>query len=198
MDKYKLPMNLQFFAEGGEDGGENQGTDGSNGAEENQGGDKDTFTKDDIEQIISDRLERERKRLTKEKDDAVRKAEEKARKMAEMSAEEKQKAEREEMEKELAEFRKREKQQSLRKEAETLLSSKGYSLTEKQLDALIREDSEKTEQAVNNFVELVDGTVQTKMKESARQQTPPLFNGNQKKTDNYGAEIARKFKPKGE
>lgn len=190
-------MNLQFFAEGGEDGGENQGTDENNGVED-QGGEKDSFTKEDIEQIISDRLERERKRLTKEKDDAVRKAQEKARKMAEMTAEEKQKAEREEMEKELAEFRKREKEQSLRKEAETLLSSKGYNLTEKQLDALIREDSEKTEQAVNNFVELVDGTVQTKMKESARQQTPPLFNGNQKKTDNYGAEIARKFNPKGE
>lgn len=192
-------MNLQFFAEEGEDGGENQGADGNNGEEENQGGEnKDTFTKENIEQIVSDRLERERKRLTKEKDDAIRKAEEKARKMAEMTAEEKQKVEREEMENELAEYRKREKEHKLRKEAETLLSSKGYTLTEKQLDALIREDSEKTEQAVKNFVELVDGTIQNKMKESARQQTPPLFNGNQKKTDNYGAEIARKFKPKGE
>lgn len=197
-----LKMNLQYFAE--EDNGRtsDDGRTEESKPEDNQDdGVEETFTKDQIEKMIQDRLDRATKKALKERDDAVRKAKEEAERIANLTAEEREKERLEDIQRELNEYKEREKRSELRSDARKLLGAKGFNLSEDELDAIVKDDFESTEKAVNSFVKLVENQLQEKLKESARQKDPTNFKGGVNKTENYGEKLAKKYAnplPKGE
>ena len=195
-----LKMNLQYFAE--EDNG---GTEDEGGTEElepeDDGGTEESFTKEDIEKIVKERLDRATKKAVKEREDAVRKAKEDAERIANLTAEEREKERLEDIQSELNEYKEREKRSELRSDARKLLDAKGFNLSEDELDTIVKDDFETTEKAVNSFVKLVENQLQEKLKESARQKDPTNFKGGSNKSENYGEKLAKKFAnplPKGE
>lgn len=197
-----LKMNLQYFAE--EDNGgtsDDGGTEESKPEDNQDDGVEETFTKDQIEKMIQDRLDRATKKALKERDDAVRKAKEEAERIANLTAEEREKERLEDIQRELNEYKEREKRSELRSDARKLLGAKGFNLSEDELDAIVKDDFESTEKAVNSFVKLVENQLQEKLKESARQKDPTNFKGGVNKTENYGEKLAKKYAnplPKGE
>ena len=194
-----MKMNLQYFAEEENDGTEDEG--GTEELKPEDDGAEETFTKEDIEKIVKERLDRATKKAEKEREEAVRKAKEKAEELANMTAEQREKERLEEIQRELNEYKEREKRSELRSDARKLLDAKGYTLTEDELDTIVKDDFEETEKAVNSFVKLVENQLQEKLKESARQKDPTNFKGGTNKTENYGERLAKKFAnplPKGE
>ena len=194
-----MKMNLQYFAEEENDGTEDEG--GTEEVKPEDDGAEETFTKEDIEKIVKERLDRATKKAEKEREEAVRKAKEKAEELANMTAEQREKERLEEIQRELNEYKEREKRSELRSDARKLLDAKGYTLTEDELDTIVKDDFEETEKAVNSFVKLVENQLQEKLKESARQKDPTNFKGGTNKTENYGERLAKKFAnplPKGE
>lgn len=197
-----LKLNLQYFAED-DDGGkdDNGGTDELKPEDNQDDGGEETFTKDQIEKIIQERLDRATKKAIKERDDAVRKAKEEAERIANLTAEEREKERLEDIQRELNEYKEREKRSELRSDARKLLNAKGFNLSEDELDTIVKDDFESTEKAVNSFVKLVENQLQGKLKESARQKDPTNFKGGANKSENYGEKLAKKFAnplPKGE
>lgn len=194
-----LKMNLQHFAE--EDNG---GTEDEGGTEElkpEDDGAEETFTKEDIEKIVKERLDRATKKAVKEREDAVRKAKEEAERIANLTAEEREKERLEDIQRELNEYKEREKRSELRSDARKLLGAKGFNLSEDELDTIVKDDFENTEKAVNSFVKLVENQLQEKLKESARQKDPTNFNSGANTKENYGERLAKKYAnplPKGE
>lgn len=194
-----LKMNLQYFAED-DNGGNDEGGELEPDDNQDDGGEE-TFTKDQIEKIVQDRLDRATKKAEKEREDAVRKAKEEAERVANLTAEQREKERLEEIERELNEYKQREKQSELRSDARKLLSAKGFNLSEEDLDTIVKDDFESTEKAVESFVNLVEGQLQEKLKESARQKDPTNFNGGANTNENYGERLAKKYAnplPKGE
>ena len=202
MLKDLLSMDLQYFAENEKpDGGEPKPADDA-GAEDKKPDEPKSFTEEQLQKIVQERLDRFAKKAEKEKEDAIRNAKERAEELASMTAEQREKERLEELEKELNEYKSREKKAEIRDEARKILASKGHTLSEDKLELLVRDNIEDTEKSINAFAELLDEQLQEKLKESARQDNPLNFkNQNGKADDNYGERLARKFArniPKGE
>lgn len=202
MLKDLLSMDLQYFAENEKpDGGEPKPADNA-GAEDKKPDETKSFTEEQLQKIVQERLDRFAKKAEKEKEDAIRTARERAEELASMTAEQREKERLEELEKELNEYKSREKKAEIRDEARKILASKGHTLSEDKLELLVRDNIEDTEKSINAFAELLDEQLQAKLKESARQDNPLNFkNQNGKADDNYGERLARKFAsniPKGE
>lgn len=202
MLKDLLSMDLQYFAENEKpDGGEPKPADNA-GAEDKKPDETKSFTEEQLQKIVQERLDRFAKKAEKEKEDAIRTARERAEELASMTAEQREKERLEELEKELNEYKSREKKAEIRDEARKILASKGHTLSEDKLELLVRDNIEDTEKSINAFAELLDEQLQAKLKESARQDNPLSFkNQNGKADDNYGERLARKFAsniPKGE
>lgn len=202
MLKDLLSMDLQYFAENEKpDGGEPKPADDA-GAEDKKPDEPKSFTEEQLQKIVQERLDRFAKKAEKEKEEAIRTARERAEELANMTAEQREKERLEELEKELNEYKSREKKAEIRDEARKILASKGHTLSEDKLELLVRDNIEDTEKSINAFAELLDEQLQEKLKESARQDNPLNFkNQNGKADDNYGERLARKFArniPKGE
>lgn len=202
MLKDLLSMDLQYFAENEKpDGGEPKPADNA-GAEDKKPDETKSFTEEQLQKIVQERLDRFAKKAEKEKEEAVRTARERAEELANMTAEQREKERLEELEKELNDYKTREKKAGIRDEARKILASKGHTLSEDKLELLVRDNIEDTEKSINAFAELLDEQLQAKLKESARQDNPLSFkNQNGKADDNYGERLARKFAsniPKGE
>ena len=202
MLKDLLSMDLQYFAENEKpDGGEPEPADNA-GAEDKKPDETKSFTEEQLQKIVQERLDRFAKKAEKEKEEAIRTARERAEELASMTAEQREKERLEELEKELNEYKSREKKAEIRDEARKILASKGHTLSEDKLELLVRDNIEDTEKSINAFAELLDEQLQEKLKESARQDNPLNFkNQNGKADDNYGERLARKFArniPKGE
>ena len=202
MLKDLLSMDLQYFAENEKpDGGEPKPADDA-GAEDKKPDEPKSFTEEQLQKIVQERLDRFAKKAEKEKEEAIRTARERAEELANMTAEQREKERLEELEKELKEYKSREKKAEIRDEARKILASKGHTLSEDKLELLVRDNIEDTEKSINAFAELLDEQLQEKLKESARQDNPLNFkNQNGKADDNYGERLARKFArniPKGE
>ena len=202
MLKDLLSMDLQYFAENEKpDGGEPKPADDA-GAEDKKPDEPKSFTEEQLQKIVQERLDRFAKKAEKEKEEAIRTARERAEELANMTAEQREKERLEELEKELNEYKSREKKAEIRDEARKILASKGHTLSEDKLELLVRDNIEDTEKSINAFAELLDEQLQEKLKESARQDNPLNFkNQNGKADDNYGERLARKYArniPKGE
>ncbi|MEG2253857.1 MAG: DUF4355 domain-containing protein [Vagococcus sp.] len=196
-----MPLNLQFFAEGGE-GGNGDGTDGgastnsqdgqqaqnsqqsANGEGEQNTGK--TFSRDDVAKMIA--AETNKAKAVWEKELEAKKEE--AKKLAKMNAEEKLQHELEQKEAEIAELKRGQTLNEMKSEASKMLSGAGLPQDDELLGLIVSDDAEATKKAVSvitNFASLIK-------KENARQ-TPPNAGGQfsaDKNTKQTVAELAKK------
>lgn len=165
-----LPLNLQFFAEDN-DNSDNQDT---NDNQDNQNQDKNqdskTYTEAELQKIVKERVNREKKN--------VEKAVEEAKKLARMNEEEKQKYEFEQMKKELEEYKKKDTFNGLSKEARNMLSTHEISVDDDLLSFVVKDTAEETQVAVNSFVSLINKKVEEGVKKALAGKPPKVTTTN--------------------
>lgn len=184
LDENKRRIMLQLFADDGDGGGSDDGDGGGDGSGDNgDGGDGNgPVSFDDFLKLEGNQAEFDR-RIQKAVNTAVTKAQEKwkaltddklseAEKLAKMTKEEKAAYEKKQLEKEIAELKKEKEVAGLTTQARKLLTDEGVNVPDALLSGLIREDAEKTGEAVKEFVKLFNEAVSEAVKAKARQRTP--------------------------
>ena len=167
--KPRLKMDLQFFAEPKEPG-EEPPTEPPAGDPPPTEPPKDkTYTQEELEEIIKQRLSREKK--------AAEKAIKEAEKLAKMNEDQKKQYELEKLQKELDEYKKKDAFYALSKEASKMLSEKGITADDELLSFVVKDDAEGTQSAVNSFVELFNKHVEEGVKKALAGK-PPKVNPN--------------------
>lgn len=176
MNEELLKMRLQFFAEqddsSDDSGAEEQKSDEQEEKKDKQEEQEEMIPKSQMEQIIKDRVAREKK--------AAEKKVEEAEKLAKMNQEEKEKYALEKMKKELEEYKKKDQYYALSKEAQKMLSEHDIHADDDLLSIVVKDDAEATKTAVNSFVSLINTKVQEGVKK-ALQGKPPKVNAQQDK-----------------
>ena len=133
---------------------------------------EETFTKTQLEEIVKQRVAREKK--------AAEKAVEEAKKLAKMNEDEKAKYELEQLQNELAELKRESTRNGLAKEATKMLSEHDIQVDEDLLAFVDKDTAEDTQTAVNGFVELVNAKVEQGVQKALSGRTPKAnVNANQ-------------------
>lgn len=176
-----LKMRLQLFAdpEGnpepkGDDGGGNpaEPKEPNGEGEPKEPKQEETFTKEQMEDIIKQRVAREKK--------AAEKAVAEAEKLAKMNQEEKEKYEFEKLKQELEEYKKKDTYYSLSKEATKMLSEKGIKVGDKLLEKLVQEDADSTKDVVEEFAEMYREDLESGVKQALAGNSPKVHTQNTK------------------
>lgn len=175
----RLRLNLQFFSQddtGGSNPSDDNTDDTQDNTQDNQENDtKDdqqdetTFTQEQVDQIVKDRI----KRAEQDKEKAIKEAE----KLAKMTADQKREYEFEKLQRENEELKQAQNRYELGKEATKILSESGINATDEILDFVVRDDAEKTSEAVKAFSDLVDKVSEERMKEKLKGTSPKKQQG---------------------
>lgn len=175
-DKQPIKLNLQFFADG--EGGEGAQTEPPASKTEGEEGGKEskTFSQDDLNKIISDRLSKERKKWDEELSSKVEEAKTEAQKLAKMNAEQKAEYERKQLEEQLSKREAEITRRELRATALETLAEKG--LPKQLAEVLVYTDAEATNKSIDavekSFRDAVEQAVNDRLKNS----TPPKTGGS--------------------
>lgn len=140
-----LKMHLQMFADGeeGKEGSAGSDNPDKEGEQKQQEQKEETFTKAQMEEIIT-------KRVAREKDAATKKIQE-AEKLAKMNADEKQKYEFEQLQAKLAEFEKKDQQSALIKEANNMFAEHKFSFSDNVMKRLVDGDVNETKVIIDEI-----------------------------------------------
>lgn len=122
--------------------------------------------KSQMEQIIKDRVAREKK--------AAEKAVEEAKRLAQMNQAEKQQYEFEQLQQELAEYKRKDALNGLSKEASKTLAEHDIQSDDDLLAFVVKDTAEDTQTAVNAFVNLINTKVQDGVKKALSGQAPKV------------------------
>lgn len=185
-----LKLNLQFFSEKGSDQEQNkseeynQNTD--NAREEQSKNDEKTFTQKEVNEIIKERVAREKRKAEEQAEEAA--------KYARMNKEQKEQHDREKMQKELNELRAEKALREMQSEARKELEASDVVATDEIVKLVTDETADKTKQNVEALVSFVQKTVNDAINKHARQSIPA--NGDSFKHKNESnqkslAEIAK-------
>ena len=135
-----------------------------------------TFTQDEVNKLIADRLSRESAKLKKEAqaaaDASLEAAKKEAEKKAKMDAAEKEKYEREQMQKQIDELNAYRSRAELEKTVNSLMAKHNIVAQDAHYDLLIGADEEATEARVETFVKAVEAEVEKRERERAKGTTP--------------------------
>lgn len=192
-----MPLNLQLFADPGDDGDPAGGAQGgqpdapqqpkpTDPPEPPEPATEKTFSRDEVAKMIA--AETKKARASWEQEAEAKKEE--AKKLAKMNAEEKLQHELEQKEAEIAELKRGQTLNEMKSEASKMLSGAGLPQDDELLGLIVSDDAEATKKAVSvitNFASLIK-------KENARQ-TPPNAGGQfsaDKNTKQTVAELAQK------
>lgn len=126
--------------------------------------DEKKYTDADVDKIIN-------KKFAKWKEEAE-KAEKEAEKLRKMNADEKAKYEAEKQAAYIAELEAKINRSGLEKEASKMLSESGIAASDEILALVVKDDAERTQEAVNGFAELVNQLADNKVKEMLKGKTP--------------------------
>lgn len=152
---------------GGTGGGNNAGGSAGDGKKGDDGAK--TFTQDDVNRIIQDRLAKERQKWEKEFETKLNEAKTEAEKLAKMNAEQKAEYERKKREEELAKREFEITRRELRATALETLAEKG--LPKQLADILVYTDAEACKASIENvekvFREAVEASVNERLKGEA-------------------------------
>ena len=183
MKKFRIPMNLQFFAEGDGDGSDGSGADGEGEGE----GETKPMSFDDFLKLEGNQGEFDR-RVQKATNTAVKKAEEKwkilhddqiseAEKLAKMTKEERAAYENKKLREELEALKKKDARSDMAKTARKMLQDEEVNIPDELLSHLITDDADSTKEAVESFAKLFKGAVQDAIKETLKGKTPKAGKG---------------------
>lgn len=181
-NKEPLKLDLQFFAQDDDpgaddpdkkkddnpDGDPDKDKDKDKDPDKKKKDDEPTFTQEQVNKLIKDRVAR----AVKDKEEAVKEAE----KLAKMNAEQKREYEFEKLQRENEELKAAQNKYELGREATKILSESGITATDEILNFVVREDAETTGEAVKTFSELVDKLSDEKMKEKLKGKSPKKDN----------------------
>ena len=125
-----------------------------------------TYTQEELEDIIKQRISREKK--------ASEKAIEEAKKLAKMNEDEKAKYEMEKLKEELAELKRKDAQYGLSKEASKMLADHDIQVDDELLAFVVKDDAEATKSAVDSFVALINAKVADGVKKALSGTAPKV------------------------
>lgn len=150
---HSLPMMLQFFAEqGGEgsDGAPNTESEQPDDSEEKQGEQQaKTFTQDEVNKIVSQRLERQKEQLKAKEDEA--------KKLSRMNAEQKANYELEKANKRAEEAAAKLARYEMRDSAKQMLADGGFNNADNSLlDLVVTDTAESTQENVNVLLTAIE------------------------------------------
>lgn len=165
----KLRLNLQHFADGEGDPADNNagqvGSDDPNQKDDQQG--EKTFTQDEVNQMMKERVAREKKN----KEEAVKEAE----RLAKMNKDQKAEYEREQMQKELESYKAKEARYDMMKQAGSMLKEKEINANDELLEIVTADTAEQTKENVEAFTNLVNETVKAQVQAKLSQGTPKNY-----------------------
>lgn len=157
-DIRKIPLNLQLFAD---DGAETE-VDQANVDSEKET--EKTFTQDEVNKIVQDRLAKEKAKNEK--------AQEEAKKLAKMNAEQKNQYMMEQLQKELEEYKTKEAKNNMIKEANSMLKDNDITLPDEVVAMLIGDNAEDTKVCVDSFSKAFKTAVERAVNEKLKGKTP--------------------------
>lgn len=179
----KKRLNLQLFADDGNDPAANNDPSGNAGAaqenppKDNQPetpakpkADEPKYTDADVDKIIGKKFAEWEKKQEKKVSEAA--------KLAEMNAQQKAEYERDELQKELDELKRKDALAEMSKTARKMLSDEGINIGDDLLSRLVTTDADETKTAVDGFVKLFKAAVEDAVKERAKGTTPKIFTNN--------------------
>lgn len=157
-DIRKIPLNLQLFAD---DEAETE-VDQANVDVEKET--EKTFTQDEVNKIVQDRLAKEKAKNEK--------AQEEAKKLAKMNAEQKNQYMVEQLQKELEEYKTKEAKNDMIKEANSMLKEADINLPDEVVAMLIGDNAEDTKVCVDSFSKAFKTAVERAVNEKLKGKTP--------------------------
>jgi hypothetical protein len=157
-DIRKIPLNLQLFAD---DEAETE-VDQANVDSEKET--EKTFTQDEVNKIVQDRLAKEKAKNEK--------AQEEAKKLAKMNAEQKNQYMVEQLQKELEEYKTKEAKNDMIKEANSMLKEADINLPDEVVAMLIGDNAEDTKICVDSFSKAFKTAVERAVNEKLKGKTP--------------------------
>lgn len=157
-DVRKIPLNLQLFAD---DEAETE-VDQANVDSEKET--EKTFTQDEVNKIVQDRLAKEKAKNEK--------AQEEAKKLAKMNAEQKNQYMVEQLQKELEEYKTKEAKNDMIKEANSMLKDNDITLPDEVVAMLIGDNAEDTKVCVDSFSKAFKTAVERAVNEKLKGKTP--------------------------
>lgn len=153
--QHGLPMNLQFFAEQGEgsngapDNEPDQTSESKNESDKAQDNQPKTFTQDEVNKIVSQRLERQKEQLKAKEDEA--------KKLSRMNAEQKANYELEKANKRAEEAAAKLARYEMRDSAKQMLADGGFNNTDNSLlDLVVTDTAESTQANVNVLLTAIE------------------------------------------
>ncbi|MDU5272501.1 MAG: DUF4355 domain-containing protein [Finegoldia magna] len=157
-DIRKIPLNLQLFAD---DEAETEVDQANVDAEKET---EKTFTQDEVNKIVQDRLAKEKAKNEK--------AQEEAKKLAKMNAEQKNQYMVEQLQKELEEYKTKEAKNDMIKEANSMLKETDINLPDEVVAMLIGDNAEDTKICVDSFSKAFKTAVERAVNEKLKGKTP--------------------------
>lgn len=157
-DIRKIPLNLQLFAdEEAETEVDQANVDAEKETEK-------TFTQDEVNKIVQDRLAKEKAKNEK--------AQEEAKKLAKMNAEQKNQYMVEQLQKELEEYKTKEAKNDMIKEANSMLKDNDITLPDEVVAMLIGDNADDTKICVDSFSKAFKTAVERAVNEKLKGKTP--------------------------
>lgn len=167
----KLRLRLQHFAEDGtQDPEPNNNPEPKDDPEPNntgKGEGEKTFTQEDVDQIIKDRVAREKK----SKEDAVKEAE----KLAKMNKDQKAEYEREQMQKELDSYKAKEARNEMKKHAGDVFKQNEITPNDELLELVTADTADQTQANVQAFNDVLNNMVKEQVQAKLYQGTPKNY-----------------------
>ena len=171
---------LQLFADGdagdaGADGAADDKVDKSDGdvddpaAEKNKLEGKRTYTDEDVDKIINRKFAEWQQKQQKAVDEAKR--------LAEMSAQEKAEYERDQLQKQLDDYKRKDSLAEMTKTARKLLADANISVPDELLAAMVTTDAEQTKAAIDGFAKSFNDAVESVVKERLKGNPPRRGSG---------------------
>lgn len=169
-----LKMKLQLLAD--DNSGDNAPTDNSEQKEtENNNSDdkkqnEKKYTDDEVDEIINKKFEKWTKQKEKEMDEA--------KKLADMTAQEKVEYERNQLKKELEELRNANTISEMSKTARGILKERNIDISDELLSMLVTKEADTTKKNVEGFAEMFDKAVEKAVNEKLKGNPPKKGPGN--------------------
>ena len=169
-----LKMKLQLLADDNSgdkaptDNSEQKGTENNNSEDKKQNEKK--YTDDEVDEIINKKFEKWTKQKEKEMDEA--------KKLADMTAQEKVEYERNQLKKELEELRNANTISEMSKTARGILKEKNIDISDELLSMLVTKEADTTKKNVEGFAEMFDKAVEKAVNEKLKGNPPKKGPGN--------------------
>ncbi|WP_270892759.1 DUF4355 domain-containing protein [Staphylococcus saprophyticus] len=149
-----------------------QQTDEQNDSKDEQSNsDEKTFTQKELDEIVKERVAREKKQAEKKAKEAADEAE----RLAKMNKDQKAEYEREKMQKELDYYKEKEAHDKMKKEAASMFKEQDINAPDELLDIVTSKTAEETQENVQAFTKILNDVVHEQVQAKLNNGTPKNY-----------------------